>query len=190
MPAAFALIIAVVIEPLRRLLEQFLTPFYQDLDGASRLGEVRRIARTADRIAAAGAEGTELDLILYFHALGPWLERVGNQSRALLALGGSVSELDLRRAAQSIRRLDAPVTAVEGIVATARVIDGAGLRGVAERIAKSRREGMTIGEIAAAGAEPARREAWMPAAALPILHACDGVRIPFCRALLVELDEE
>jgi hypothetical protein len=113
-------------------LLRFLRPLYQDLDGVTRLDAVERIGSIARRLAPASRE---LELLILFHPLGNWLEKVGNLSRTVLTVR-DVSESELRRTAASIRRLDAPVTDAERAVAAAILIDSAGVRGFAERAAR------------------------------------------------------
>lgn len=64
---------------LRLRLEMFLRPFYQDLDGASRFDDVERIARIARTLyAPPESDVRAFDLLLLFHRLGTWLEKIGN----------------------------------------------------------------------------------------------------------------
>ena len=61
----------------------FLRPLYQELDGASRLDTVERLGAIARRLAPPSPE---LELLIFFHPLGNWLDKVGNVSRAVLTL--------------------------------------------------------------------------------------------------------
>src|SRR5687768_9853228 len=72
----------------RQRLETFLRPYYQDLDGASRFDDVERIAKTARRLYSPPSAEDEraFELLLLFHRLGPWLEKVGHLSRTLLGV--------------------------------------------------------------------------------------------------------
>jgi hypothetical protein len=124
-------------------LLRFLRPLYQDLDGITRLDAVERIGRIARRLAPPSRE---LQLLLLFHPLGSWLGKVGNRSR--VALATSVSEAELHQIAASIGRLDAPESEAERAVAAAILIDGAGMRGFAERLGRARREGSSIDDVA------------------------------------------
>src|SRR2546423_15682796 len=81
----------------------YLRPLYQDLDGVSRTKDVERIARIARRLYSA-ADDRDFELLLAFHRLGHWLEKVGNLTRTALATG--IAEAELHRVAASIRRLD------------------------------------------------------------------------------------
>src|SRR5438445_124850 len=64
-------------------LETFLLPLYQDLDGVSRAEEVERIGQIARALAPPSRD---LELLIHFHLLGRWLEKVGNLSRTILAV--------------------------------------------------------------------------------------------------------
>src|SRR5512141_753395 len=111
---------SVVSPTLRDRLIIFLKPFYQDLDGTSHLDDVERIGTIARQVH--GRDDRDLELLVLFHILGTWLEKVGNISRTTLAVE-AVTEAELRRTAASIRRLDAPVTDAEKSVAAAVLID-------------------------------------------------------------------
>jgi hypothetical protein len=170
---------------LRRNLETFLKPLYQDLDGATRLDDVERIAKIAYRLHPA-PDDRALALLLHFHPLGRWLEKLGNLSRAALALGG-VSAQELRQTAQSIRRLDEPVTQAERAVAAAILIDRSGVRGLTEQIARARREGNSLMDVLRAALSDVVVPAWLPAGAETWLHARRESRREVCRRLLDEL---
>jgi hypothetical protein len=121
----------------------FLRPLYQDLDGVSRLDAALRVGAIAERLTPPTRE---LELLILFHPLGNWLDKVGNLSRVTLAVG-DVTESELRRTAASIKRLDAPITSAECAVAAAILLDSAGARGFAERLSRARREGSSIAEV-------------------------------------------
>src|SRR5436305_14468082 len=87
-------------------LQRFLRPLFLDLDGVSRLDDAERIARIAYQLHPERTRS--LELLLAFHLLGHWLEKVGNASRTALNTG--ISQADLRKTAASIRRLDEPPT--------------------------------------------------------------------------------
>src|ERR1043165_1297331 len=150
----------------------FLRPLYQDLDGVSRMDEVERIARIARELY--DADDPNFELLLAFHRLGHWLDKVGNLTRTALVTG--IDEAALYRTADAIRHLDAPALAAgsaegalyrradalrpldaprddaECAVAAAVIIDAAGVRGLAERLTRARREGLTAEDVA--GARP------------------------------------
>lgn len=173
---------------LRARLETFLKPFYQDLDGASRFEEVERIARIARRLYEAQnpADERSFELLLLFHRLGKWLEKVGNISRTLLAVGG-LKEDELRRLGASIRRLDAPVTDAERAVAAACLIDGAGVRGLIEQFARARREGNSLMDVVRHAVADVSIPEWVPPRAEEWLHERRESRRLVCRQLLDEL---
>jgi hypothetical protein len=169
-------------------LEAFLRPFYQDLDGASRFDEVERIARIARRIytPAAPSEARSFELLLLFHRLGPWLEKMGNLSRTLLSVEG-LTEEDLRRTAGSIRRLDSPVTDAERAVAAAVLIDIAGVRGLTEQFARARREGSSLMDILRAALSDIYTPDWLSETAEQWLRKRREARRETCRRILEEL---
>jgi hypothetical protein len=98
-----------------------------------------------------------------------------------------VSENELRRTAMSIRRLDTPVSEAERAIASAILIDGAGVRGLAERLSRSRREGQTIIDVVRN--EPITPPEWMSETAREWLAKRSAARAEFCRAILAELDD-
>ena len=169
---------------LRSRLSTFLKPFYQDLDGLSHLEDVERIGTIARQIH--GRDDRDLELLVLFHILGSWLEKVGNISRTVLAVDG-VSEAELRRTAISIRRLDAPVTEAERSVAAAILIDRSGARGLAQRIAAGRREGHSLLDVVHEALADSWAPEWVPEAARPWLESRLEARRRVCRQILDEL---
>jgi hypothetical protein len=169
---------------LRERLQSFLRPHYQDLDGASRSDDAERIGAIARRLTEPSRE---LELLILFHPLGSWLEKLGNLSRVLLAVGG-VNENELRRTAASIRRLDAPESEAERAIAAAILIDAAGVRGLAERLSRSRREGHSIIDVVTA--EPPAAPEWMNDTAREWLAQRTVARAEFSRAILDELNDD
>ena len=165
-------------------LHSFLRPLYQDLDGASRFDDVERIAAIARRLHVP-ADDRSFELLLLFHGLGRWLEKVGNLSRAVLTTG--LSEEELRATAASIRRLNDPSTDAERAVAAAMLIDGAGVRGLAERLSRSRREGSSVLDVVRNALADAIEPAWLPENARPWLTARYEARREMCRRILAEL---
>lgn len=174
-------------EQLIQKLEAFLLPMYQDLDGSSRLDEVRRIRELAHQLyePASPSEARGFELLLAFHLLGHWLEKVGNLSRTVLTVA-EVDEAELRRTAASIRRLEEPSTDVERAVAAAVLVDGSGVRGLAERFAHARREGRTITEVAREALSENETPEWLNDAARAELERRRELRDGFCRQLLEE----
>jgi hypothetical protein len=172
-------------------LETFLRPLYQDLDGVSRADEVERIAKIARRLYAPSTaeEARVFELLLAFHRLGRWLDKVGNLSRTALAVDG-LSEGELRQTAASIRRLDAPVTNAERAVAAAVLIDEAGVHGVMLQFARARREGSSKMDVLRNVLSDVFVPDWLPDAAHEWLHARRESRRELCRRLLEELAVE
>jgi hypothetical protein len=173
----------------RQQLDAFLRPLYQELDGASRMDEVERIATIARRLGPPPADDRHFELLLLFHRLGRWLEKLGNLSRATLVIP-SLTEEELRRVAQSIRRLDMPETEAERAVAAAILIDGAGVRGIAEQISRSRREGSSLMDVLRAALSDVFEPEWLPAQASVWLRQRRESRRLFCRTLLEEISLE
>lgn len=169
-------------------LDAFLKPLYQDLDGVSRLDEVERIARIARRLytPSSSEDARAFELLLRFHRLGKWLDKMGNLSRTLLAVNG-LSEMELRRTAASIQRLEAPVSEAERAVAAAVLIDEAGVRGLTEHFTRARREGNSLMDVLRAALSDAAVPDWLPEQAEEWLHRRREARREVCRRLLEEL---
>lgn len=187
-----------MMDPYLRQLETFLRPFYQDLDGASRFDDVERIARIARKLYVPAEHEDESDtrafeLLLLFHRLGPWLEKVGNLSRTLLGVPG-LTETELRQTAAAIRRLAvsgmAPVTDAERAIAAAVLIDDAGVRGLTEQFGRARREGNSLMDVLRAALSDVTVPEWLPPHAEEWLQARREARREVCRKLLEELAME
>ncbi|HEV8433295.1 MAG TPA: hypothetical protein VGR95_07775 [Thermoanaerobaculia bacterium] len=163
-------------------LQRFLQPLFLDLDGVSRLDDAERIARIAYQLHPERTR--PLELLLAFHLLGHWLEKVGNASRTALNTG--ISEAELRKTAASIRRLDAPLTDEERAVASAILIDGAGPRGLAEKLARGRREGRTVADTAREALADTHVPDWMSEEAREMLLRRRASRDTFAQAILDE----
>lgn len=170
---------------LRKRLETFLLPLYQDLDGVSRFADVERVGRIARRLYELEGDDA-FELLLLFHVLGKWLEKVGNASRTVLAVGG-ITEADLWRTAASIRRLDNPETAAERTVAGAILIDQAGVRGLALRFASARREGHSLLDVVREELASAWVPEWMPERGRAWLERRFEAKGRVCREVLDEL---
>jgi hypothetical protein len=168
-------------------LQSFLRPLYQDLDGASRFDDVERVAAIARRlyVPVNDAEARAFELLLLFHGLGRWLEKVGNLSRAVLTT--AIPESELRAIAASIRRLDDPSTEAERAVAAALLIDSAGVRGFAERLSRSRREGSSVQDVVRYALAESIVPAWVPGSARDWLTRRHEARREVCRRILAEL---
>lgn len=169
-------------------LATFLRPLYQDLDGISRLEDVERVAKIARRLykPATAEDARAFELLLAFHKLEKWLDKVGNISRTALAVS-EVSEGELRRTAASIKRLEEPVSDAERAVAAALLIDSAGVRGLAEHFARARREGSSQMDVLRNVLSDVFVPEWLPESALEWLHARREARREVCKRLLEEL---
>jgi hypothetical protein len=165
-------------------LQSFLRPLYQDLDGASRFDDVERVAAIARRLHEPVDERS-FELLLLFHGLGRWLEKVGNLSRAVLTTG--ISEGELRAIAASIRRLKDPSTDAERAVASALLIDSAGVRGFAERLSRARREGSSVHDVVRQALAETIVPEWVPSNAREWLVKRYEARREVCRAILAEI---
>ena len=165
-------------------LESFLRPLYQDLDGVSRFDDIERVAAIARRLYAP-VDDRSFELLLLFHGLGRWLEKVGNLSRTVLTTG--VAESELRATAASIRRLDDPSTDAERALAAALLIDSAGVRGFAERLSRSRREGSSVQDVVRNALAETVVPAWVPDAARKWLARRYEARREVCRRILAEI---
>jgi hypothetical protein len=163
-------------------VQKFLRPLYQDLDGVSRAGDAERIARIARTLHPR--QSASLELLLAFHLLGTWLDKVGNLSRTALNTG--ISEAELRKTAASIRRLGTPLTEEERAVAAAILIDSAGVRGLAEKFARSRREGHSVADVAREALSERGVPEWMSGEAKEMLEQRRAQRDLFARAVLEE----
>lgn len=177
--------------PLQSSLIAFVKPLYLDIDGRSRYEEVERISRLARQLCPMDAGGAEreLELLLLFQGLGDWLGKIGNFSRTVLGLGSVLEEKELRSVRDSLSRPDLPRSASEISLASARLIDGAGVRGLAFRLAGSRREGSTPDEvIRAIASETVPIPDWMPEEARVLLRERLTARDAVCRRILSESD--
>ena len=165
-------------------LDAFLKPLLQDLDGASRTSEVERVAAIARRIAPESAATRSFELLVRFRLLAHWLGRVGNLSRAALTTG--LSDAELSRTAASVQALDDPQSSEERAVAAAAMIDAAGVRGLAERFGRGRREGHSVLEVASEAMTENEVPQWMNDAASALLAKRRAARDAFCREILEE----
>src|SRR5262249_22071457 len=163
-------------------IESFLRPLYQDLDGVSRFDDVERVARIARRLYTG--DDRAFELLLLFHGLGRWLDKIGNLSRTSLAIG--LTEEELRQTSASIQRLEAPQTDAERAVAAAILIDNAGMRGLAERLSRARREGLSVSDVVRRALADVDTPEWLSPAASQLLVERRDRRREFCRAILEE----
>ena len=172
-------------------LEDFVRPLYQDLDGISRFDEIERITTIARSLYEPRdpASSRSFELLLLFHGLGKWLDKVGNISRTVLAVEG-LTEAELRRAASSIARLDAPQSEEERALAAAILIDRGGVRGLAQRFATARREGHSVLDVVREAVADAWVPEWVPERARDWMARRHESRRRFCAAILEELSLE
>ena len=166
----------------RQRLEHFLRPLYQDLDGVSRFEDIERVARIARRLYPK--DDRAFELLLLFHGLGKWLEKIGNLSRTTLTVG--LTQEELRQTSASIQRLDAPESDAERAVAAALLIDGAGVRGLAERLSRARREGQSVSDVVRRALADSEKPDWLSDAARALLEERRERRREFRRAILEE----
>jgi AcrR family transcriptional regulator len=177
----------VIDDGLRKRVVAFLRPLYQDLDGGSRFEDVERVASIARRLyTPAENDARAFELLLLFHGLGRWIEKIGNRSRAVLVTG--LSDAELRSLASSIRRLGEPTSDGERAVASAILIDSAGVRGLAERLSRSRREGSSVIDVVRDVLADAIVPEWMPESARKWLVARHAARREVCRRILEEME--
>ncbi len=154
------------------------------------MDEVERIARIARRLyTPAPEDARSFELLLLFHRLGKWLDKVGNVSRTVLGVPG-LTEGELRRTAASIARLHAPVSDAECAVAAAVMIDEAGVRGLTEHFTRARREGSSLMDVLRNALSDVAVPEWLPPRAEEWLHQRRESRREMCRRLLEELQME
>jgi hypothetical protein len=168
-------------------LESFLRPLYQDLDGVSRFDEIERVAAIARHLHIPSNDDDlrHFELLLLFQGLGRWLEKVGNLSRAVLTIG--LSEKELRQIAASIRNLAEPSTDAERALAAALLIDSAGVRGLAERLSRARREGSSVLDVVRNALADVIEPEWLPETARAWLVRRRESRREVCRTILAEV---
>ena len=165
-------------------LRAFLAPLYQDLDGVSRFEEIDRISAIARRLYVPD-DARAFELLLLFHGLGKWLEKVGNRSRTALATG--IGESELHALSASIRRLEEPESDAERAVAAAVLIDAAGVHGLAQRFARARREGQSMMDVVREVLAESWIPAWMPESGRAWLERRHESRREMCKRLLDEM---
>jgi len=163
---------------------------HEDLDGLSHFEEIERTSSLARRLLrrTTPAGDRHFELILLFQRLGPWLRKVGNLSRTLLVSRPEVQEMDLRRVAQALARLEAPESEAEIALASALLIESCGLRALVERFSRARREGLTVRGVAEEilGAAPPARP-WLTEAARTLIRQRFEKQQAFCREMIEEL---
>jgi hypothetical protein len=179
----------VIDDALRKRVVAFLQPLYQDLDGGSRFADIERVASISRRLHTPPEnDARAFELLLLFHGLGRWIEKIGNRSRAVLVTG--LSDSELRTLASSIRQLDDPSNDAERAIAAAILIDSAGVRGLAERLSRSRREGSSVMDVVRDVLADAIVPEWIPESARKWLAARHEARREVCRRILQEMELE
>ena len=171
----------------------FVRPLYQDLDGASRLDQIDRIAAIARLFHRPETEDgeTHFELLLRFQGLQKWLEKIGNFSRTTLALRGVVKEEAIGEVLRSLRRAETPESPAERALAAARLIEESGAHGLALRLSSARREGSSIAELARdVLANETTPPEWMSHEARSLLATRRARAKQFCEEVLSELDNE
>ena len=170
-------------------LIDFVRPLYQDLDGRSRFDDAQRIAAIARKLYSpvTADEARQMEILLLLQGLGPWLRKVGNVSRTLLANPEAVAPAELERAGASLRRLHEPESAIERALSAALLIDQAGVFGLMHRLGQARREGSSPEEVVRTiASEETALPAWLPAEAMVMLKGRIARRQEVCRMI----DEE
>ena len=172
-------------------LQDFIRPLYQDVDGVSRYDEVERIAKIARRLHEPPDPDSarSFELLLLFHGLGKWLEKVGNISRTVLAVEG-LTETELRRTSAALAKLDQATTPAERALAAAILIDRSGVRGLAQRFATARREGHSVMDVVREAVADSWIPEWVPENARDWVARRHESRRRFCAAILEELSLE
>jgi hypothetical protein len=174
---------------LRARLIAFLQPLYQDLDGVSRFEEIERVAAIARQLYQPSEnDARAFELLLLFHGLGRWIEKIGNRSRAVLVTG--LSDADLRNVAVSIRRFKEPSSDAERALAAAILIDSAGVRGFAERLSRARREGSSVMDVVRGALADSVVPEWMPSQGRKWLVNRYEARREVCARILREIANE
>lgn len=150
--------------------------------------DAERVSSVARRIftPSSPAEAREIELLLRFRGIGSWLNKMGNLSRTLLSVRG-LNESELRCVADSIRSLEQPRTPVERAVAGAILIDGSGIRGLAERMARARREGMSVHDVVRESLGDSVCPDWMPERGRDWLRRRQESRRVVCSQILEEI---
>ena len=174
----------------RAIILQFVRPLLQELDGHSRLPELERVRTIAERLLTEERGDDRLDRELFFHLypLRAWLRKSGNRSRMTLALREVATEQQLIDVERSIGRIEDPQTPLEIALASALRIDEAGLRGSAQQISFSRREGLSLDEAITRLSESEETPAWMTARARDWLNVRKHSRALFVSQVRAELD--
>jgi hypothetical protein len=174
---------------LKEHLVRLVGPLYDNPEAGTAFDEVERIEILARRLREPSPEESQLfELMVLFHRLGRWVSHPGNSEIIARTSGGLLAAATIDRLIESLRRLDAPETALERLVASAVAIEAAGVRGFMNRAANAYRSGRTAEEVAIEEIDsPSETPEWMSQDAAIMLSARRARARAAARALLEEL---
>lgn len=179
------------LEELEERIVRFVKPLYSDLDGVSHLDRVSRVITIARRLHQPPVrdEAVDFTLLLFFQDLRRWLERAGNLSRTAIAVGPPVTEQRLRKLLGSLGRLESPRSDAERALASAQLVEKSGASGFAEQLARARREGLSMEEVARSEASvPSSAPDWIHPAATDLLAARVRSRVAVAKMIGAEIE--
>jgi hypothetical protein len=174
---------------LKEHLVSLVGPLYDNPEAGTAFDEVERIEILARRLREPTPEESQLfELMVLFHRLGRWIAHPGNSEMIGRVSGGLLTGAMIDQLTESLRRLDAPETDMEKLVASAVAIEAAGVRGFLNRAANAYRTGRTVEEVAIEEIEsPGEAPRWMSQDAATMLSARRARARAAARALLEEL---
>lgn len=174
---------------LKEHLVSLVGPLYDNPEAGTAFDEVERIEILARRLREPTPEESQLfELMVLFHRLGRWIAHSGNSEMIVRASGGLLTAAMIHQLTGSLRRLDAPETDLEKLVASAVAIEAAGVRGFLNRAANAYRSGRTVEEVAIEEIENlGETPGWMSQDAATMLSARRARARAAARALLEEL---
>ena len=179
-------------ESARRRVAEYVKPLVLGLDGITYHGEVERVIRASEKIAA---DRTDLDrdllyLLAVFSGQDRWVERMGHASRTEIFLSSlGISNKTIRSLFRALTRLaSAPVTPEEEIVHDAMRVEEMGAYGISRRLLEGYRERMDFPEMADA-IEEAAREPLKTAAGEALAAPRRQAMLDFARRLREEYEE-
>lgn len=174
---------------LKEHLVSLIGPLYDNPEAGTAFDEVERIEILARRLREPAPEESQLfELMVLFHRLGRWIAHPGNSEMIGRASGGLLTASMIDQLTESVRRLEAPETDLEKLVASAIAIEAAGIRGFLNRAANAYRNDRTVEEVAIEEIEsPGAIPGWMSPDAATMLSARRARARAAARALLEEL---